>query len=135
MQMDNRIELSWVEGRAWQATTRGLTVVGDSTREHGGKNRGMTPVEMMVAALGLCTGIELSYYTERHPGVDLSQIRMALTWEDAGERPSRVGTIRLHVTLPPGLSEEERDTLTRVVHACKVRRSLEHGVEIATTVE
>lgn len=131
--MPREISLSWIQGRAWRAATRGLEIIGDSRKEEGGEDRGMTPVELMVAAMGLCTGIDLSYYCERH-GIDLSQVRIKLTWEDAPDKPSRVGTIRMHVTLPGNLSEEERTTLTRIVSSCKVHNTLERGVEIPVTV-
>lgn len=132
--MARQISLSWIQGRAWRAETRGLEVVADSRKEEGGDDRGMTPVELMVAAMGLCTGIDLSYWAERH-GLDLSQVRIALTWEDAPDRPSRIGTIRMKVTLPEGLTDAERATLTRIVNSCKVHNTLERGAEIPVMVE
>ena len=132
--MAREVSLSWVQGRAWRAATREMEVIGDSQKEDGGDDRGMTPVELMVAAMGLCTGIDLSYYCERH-GIDLSQVRIHLTWEDATDRPSRVGTIRMRVTLPAGLSDAERATLTRIVSSCKVHNTIERGAEIPVTVE
>jgi len=133
--MAKDITLSWIQGRAWRAASRGLEVIGDSRAEEGGEDLGMTPVELMVAAVGLCTGIDLSYWAERHPGVDLSQVRINLTWESAPDKPSRVAVIRMHVTLPGTLTEDERVTLTRIVNSCKVHNSLQRGVEIPVTVE
>ncbi|MHB0939906.1 MAG: OsmC family protein [Armatimonadota bacterium] len=132
--MPKEVSLSWIEGRAWRAASRGLEVIGDSQKEDGGEDRGMTPVELMVAAMGLCTGIDLSFYCERH-GIDLSQVRINLTWENAPDKPSRVGIIRMHVTLPAGLTDAERATLTRIVSSCKVHNTLERGAEIPVTVE
>lgn len=132
--MAKDISLSWIQGRAWRASTRGLEVIGDSRKEDGGENRGMTPVELMVASMGLCTGIDLSYWCERH-GIDLSQVRINLTWENAPDKPSRVAVIRMQVTLPRPLTEDERTTLTRIVSSCKVHNTLERGAEIPVTVE
>jgi len=133
--MAKQISLSWIQGRAWRAATRGIEVIGDSRKGEGGEDRGMAPVELMVAAMGLCTGIDLSYWSERHPGVDLSQVRIDLTWEDAPEKPSRVATIHMHVTLPGSLSENERTTLTHIVNSCKVHNTLQQGVGIPVLVE
>jgi len=132
--MPKEILLSWIQGRAWRASSRGLEVIGDSRKEEGGEDRGMTPVELMVASMGLCTGIDLSYYCERH-GIDLSQVRIDLTWENAPDKPSRVGIIRMKVTLPADLSDAERSTLTRIVSSCKVHNTLERGAEIPVMVE
>jgi len=88
----------------------------------------------MVASMGLCTGIDLSYYCERH-GIDLSQVRINITWEDAPDKPSRVAVIRMRVTLPSTLTAAERATLTRIVSSCKVHNTLERGAEIPVIVE
>lgn len=133
--MDKSVEIAWIQGRAWRATTRGHEVIADSPRESGGDDAGMTPVELMVASMGLCMGINLSYYGQRHPAVDLAQIRMSLTWADAPDKPGRVGTIQAWVKLPEGLTDEERATLTRAAHACKVHHTLQRGVEVTVMIE
>jgi len=124
-----------VHGRAWKAETRGLEVIGDSRAEEGGENLGMTPGELLVSAIGLCTGIDLSFYHERHPNLDLSQVRFALTWQMAAERPPRIAAIQMHVIIPAGLSDAERAAVTRIVNSCLVHNTLERGAEITVTLE
>jgi len=128
--MGNMMTLQWVQGRAWKASARGHEIVVDSPTEGGGTNLGMKPGELLVAAVGTCMSIDLSYYAERHPGLDLSQVVIELTWEDAPEPPSRIGVIRGTVSLPPGLSGAERAALSRVLSSCKIRRTLKQGAEV-----
>ncbi len=134
--MAKHVTLHWTQqGRAWQASARDHTVIGDSTVESGGENRGMTPVELLICALGLCTGLDLSYYAERHPGIDVSQVALEITWEDAPEKPSRVGAIHMKATLPAGLTDAQRAVMTRILNGCRVHNTLEHGVMVNVTVE
>ncbi|MHB9134616.1 MAG: OsmC family protein [Armatimonadota bacterium] len=130
--MGHQVTVSWVDGKAWRAQTRGQSVIADTTPEYGGMNLGMTPVELLIAALGSCIGVTLSFYNERHPMLDLSQVTIAITWEDAEDKPSRISTIYVDVSLPSGLTDDQRASLYRVMNACKVHHTLQQGV--ATTI-
>jgi putative redox protein len=132
--MDKHVNIGWLQGRAWRAAARGHEVIADSTHESGGEDLGMTPGELMVTAMGMCVAIDLSYYAERHPGIDLSQVSIDLNWEDAPDKPSRIGMIRGTITLPGGLSEAERAALARVAGSCKIRRTLEQGVDVQVAI-
>lgn len=132
--MAKRVQVDWVEGRTWRATARGMEIIADAVPAAGETSQGMTPAELLVAALAGCTGIDLSCYAERHPELDLSQVRLELTWSDPPDTKRRIGRIDMHVTLPDTLSPEQRATVTRIVNNCKIHQTLEHGVEIATEV-
>ena len=133
--MEKRVDVSWMHGNAWRAQTRGHTVIADSIAEEGQVGHGMTPVEMMVASMGLCLGINMSVFAERHPEVDLAQVHTAITWNDAPEKPNRIGEIHAQVTLPEGLSEEIRSAMVRAAGACKVSHSLAHGIAVTIAVK
>ena len=133
--MAKEISIHWVEGNAWRAETRGHAVVADILPSAGEESLGMTPGELMVAAMGLCMSLNLSYYSMRHPGIDLSQVRVELTWEDAPDLPSRIGVIRGRVILPDTLSKQERKAILPVLESCKVSRTLRRGLEIDLEIE
>ena len=128
--MGNELSLSWLQRRAWRATTRGHEVIADSPVASGGNDLGMKPGELLAAAVGSCMAMDLSYYSERHPIIDLSKVTINLSWQDAEGKPSRTGKITGTVSLPAGLSEAERTAITHVMGSCKIRRTLEHVTEI-----
>lgn len=128
--MANEMKLCWIQGRAWRATARGHELVADSPLESGGNNLGMKPGELLAAAVGSCMAMDLSYYAERHPNIDLSKVTINLSWQDADEKPSRIGMITGTVSLPAGLSKAERTSIVHVMGSCKIRRTLEHVTEI-----
>ena len=133
----SKVTAEWVQGRAWLAQARGFTVVGDLARagDPAYEEQGMTPGEMMVASMALCTGVDLSYYAERHPEIDLSHIRLELSSESAEDRPMRFTAIHMRVTLPPGLNEQQIAALTRIANGCKVHNTLERGVTITVSID
>ena len=127
--------VNWVSGRAWRATARGMEIIADAGSRSGGQNLGMTPGELLAAALACCTGIDLACYAERHPEVDLAQIRLELTCADPPDTTRRIGQIEMRVSLPDSLSPHHRAILTRIIDNCKIHQTLEHGVEVAVIVE
>lgn len=128
--MVNRMTLSWLKGRAWRASSRGHEVIADSPIASGGDDSGMMPAELLAAALGSCMAMDLSYYAERHPNIDLSKVTINLSWQDAAEKPSRIGIISGYVSLPSELNDEERMAVIHVMGSCKIRRTLEHITKI-----
>ncbi len=54
------IAIRWIEGKEFQATTEsGHTVTTDAKEAYGGKNHGPSPMELLLACLGNCTGISV----------------------------------------------------------------------------
>lgn len=54
------IRVKWVDGLRFVATdTMGHSIVTDSTKTAGGEGAGFTPLQLLLAALGSCTGIDL----------------------------------------------------------------------------
>ena len=54
------IRAKWVDGMRFVATdSQGHSIVTDSTKAGGGEGSGFTPLQLLLAALGSCTGIDL----------------------------------------------------------------------------
>jgi putative redox protein len=54
------IRVKWVDGLRFVATdSMGHSIVTDSTKTAGGEGAGFTPLQLLLAALGSCTGIDL----------------------------------------------------------------------------
>ena len=58
--MPKHIAIRWIDGKEFQATTEsGHTVTTDAKEVYGGKNHGPSPMELLLACLGNCTGISV----------------------------------------------------------------------------
>jgi len=56
----NEITVKWVDGLQFIGTDKwGHAVVIDSDNEHGGENTGFRPMELLLIALGACTGMDI----------------------------------------------------------------------------
>jgi putative redox protein len=54
------IRIKWVDGLRFVATdSAGHSIITDSTKTAGGEGSGFTPLQLLLAALGSCTGIDL----------------------------------------------------------------------------
>lgn len=54
------VKVKWVDGLRFVATdTMGHSIVTDSTKASGGEGSGFTPLQLLLAAFGACTGIDV----------------------------------------------------------------------------
>ncbi len=53
-----RVQVRWIDGKEFETTTEsGHRVVTDARIQAGGNNHGPSPMELLLASLGSCTGI------------------------------------------------------------------------------
>ena len=92
--MDVKVE--WKGGLRFEGTgPSGHTAVMDASREIGGDDSGPRPTEMLLFALGGCTGIDVAMLLQRMRQ-QVSGITMSISAQRAGEDPKRFTDI--HVT-------------------------------------
>jgi uncharacterized OsmC-like protein len=104
-----------------EAFARFHRVVCDQPFDEGGSDTGMTPPEMMLAALGCCAMHYASeYLTARH--LPLGEIGLRITAEKGG-RPTRLTDIAIEIDAP-GLGIRAREGLLKSVEACLLHRTL-----------
>jgi len=109
-------------GYRFDITSRGHTVITDQPTEDGGRDAGMTPVELFVASLGTSLGYFVAPYTARHH-IAADGLAIEVGW-DYAEQPHRVGQLRVRLILPTDLTEEQQQALLKVAQGCTVHRSL-----------
>src|SRR6266852_828993 len=104
-----------------ETVVRGHSVVCDQPMDKGGTDQGMTPPELLLAALGAC-GMHYAaeYLRARRQSLDGLEIRVAGT---QGDRPARIAEIQITVKVPP-LEARHREGLLRAVEACLLHRTL-----------
>ncbi len=129
------------QGPLYTQTVRARThhIEADEPRSLRGQDAGMTPYELLLAALGTCTAITMRMYAN-HKKWPLEQISMELTHakihaQDCAEcetKEGKVDRMTRHISLKGNLSPEQRARLLQIANRCPVHRSLESENHIVT---
>ncbi len=127
------LTVSWEEGVAFRIKARKIEIVSDQPSDEGGKDLGLSPIELLIASLGSCIGYYVARYCERHD-ISRSGLRVDLDWTDA-ENPHRIGAIRATIMIPSHVPEPKRAALIRVAEGCTVHHTLTHPPQIAVDLK
>lgn len=75
--MTHEVEVSWLDGLAFQADGDGNSIVIDAPFEAGGQNRGIRPKMLILASLGGCTAVDIVIILKKMK-LDLQSLRIKL---------------------------------------------------------
>jgi putative redox protein len=117
-----RMEIVWKDGVSLEILSRGHRIVVDQPKEEGGEDRGMTPVELLVASLGSCIGYFALLFCRRHK-MPTDGLNVSMSWEYA-EAPHRIGAMTAHVHFPGKIDPEMKERLQKVLEGCTVHNSI-----------
>lgn len=124
------VAVTHVHGDSYSIVTRGHAVLVDQPAEGGGTDAAATPTELFVASLASCVAFYAGRFLLRH-GLDLQGLAVAAEFTMASDRPARVGTVRLRLTVPGGVPPERREALVAVASHCTVHNTLRHQPGVA----
>lgn len=118
-----------------EARSHGM--VADEPVSLGGTDRGPTPYEYLLTALGGCMAMTLRMYADRKgwplEGVEI-RLRTARSHEKDCENceTEQVGltTIERTIQLNGSLSDEQRGRLLQIADRCPVKQTLERGIRV-----
>jgi putative redox protein len=104
----------------------------DESPEHGGRDTGPSPQELLAASLASCTAVTMEMYAARKRW-DLDGVEVECNYTPA-ERgcPTR---FELILRLPAGLSDEQAERLRVIAAKCPVHRTLDGEVMFDERVE
>ena len=107
----------------------GAVLTTDAPIDNAGKGEAFSPTDLVATALATCI-LTIMGITANSRGWSLegSTADVDKQMTQAGAR--RVETLRIHLKLPPHLSEEQRMLLQRVAEQCPVKRSLDTSVHV-----
>jgi len=130
-----RVKLPLKEGFRAQITAGNHTIIADEPEDVGGKDSGMSPYELLLAALGACTAMTLRLYIERKK-LPITDVEVSLTFDRIHiddcescvkeERPSdqEVQHISRLIYVTGDVTEEQKERLLYIAGRCPVHVTL-----------
>lgn len=103
-------------------------VIFDQPHEEGGEDKGMTPVDLFMAALGSCVGTYIVWFCKRHE-IATDGMRIDVSWR-FGETPLRFSQINLNANLPVRIPQNIKSALLRTAKHCTIHNTLTHPPEV-----
>jgi putative redox protein len=116
-------------------------LVADEPARVGGSDRGPSPYELLLAALGSCTAMTLGLYARRKgwPLEDVSvRLRHRKVHADdcaaCESKPVLLDCIEREIELVGVLTDEQRARLLEIAEKCPVHRTLTSSVDVRTSL-
>jgi putative redox protein len=140
--IDNRVTVSTAQqGFFTELFANGHALVADEPTAYGGTDRGPSPYEYLLAALGACTGMTLQMYARRkkiplHKAiVRLSHQKIhAADCAACEANDGKIDRIEREVELIGDLSDEQRRRMLEIAERCPVHKTLHAEVEVVTSI-
>lgn len=81
------VEVKWIDGTRFVASDdKGHSIVMDDSKEHGGEGAGFSPTQLLLAALGGCTGMDIVSIS-RKQRQKLTNLEILVSGERATDYP------------------------------------------------
>jgi putative redox protein len=103
----------------------------DAPKDNQGKGERFSPTDLMGAALGSCILTTMAIVAERD-GLSLEGAKADVEKEMV-VKPRRIGSLKVNITLPNSLNDEQRKKLEEAALHCPVHASLHPDVQIPLT--
>jgi putative redox protein len=110
----------------------GHTLIADEPKELGGQNKGMSPDELIIAALAACTSATLKMYAQRKEW-DLKEVRTNIKFIK-GDKPGNLPTLQRDIELVGELDIKQRERLIVIAGKCPIHKLISGEVEINTSM-
>jgi putative redox protein len=117
----------------FEIKARQHTIACDQPPENGGFDEGMTPPELLLAALGSCAGFYAAEYLRKHKLTN-EGTRVRVSAEKL-KSPARMDNFNIEVEMPVELADDHRKGVEDTIHHCLIHNTLLHPPQIALQVK
>jgi putative redox protein len=125
------------DGFRTELEVRAHGLIADEPVSSGGTDRGPTPYEYLLSAMGSCMAMTLRLYADRKgwplEGVEI-RLRSARSHEkdceECEKAPVGITRIERSLNLSGPLTDEQRTRLLQIADRCPVKQTLERGVQV-----
>jgi len=140
---DNRIiARTGMTGFRTEIVASGHSLVADEPISAGGANSGPTPYDLLVSALGACTGMTLRMYADRKKlPLDSIIVRLkhdkihAEDCQDCEDPRSKIDFIEREIELNGDLDQPTRQKILEIANRCPVHKTLESRSRISSKLK
>jgi len=116
----------------FEIRARQHTIACDQPPENGGYDEGMTPPELLLAALGSCAGFYAAQYLRKHKlANEGTHVRVSA---EKLTGPARMDNFTIAVETPVELGEQHRKGVEEAVHHCLIHNTLLRPPQIAIQI-
>lgn len=130
-----------IDGFTQKVSTRDHTFLADEPVDVGGENLGMTPYDLLLAALGTCTSMTLRMYAN-HKKWPLEGISVRLAHHqihardcaDCESESGKISVINKVISVAGDLTAEQLSRLEEIADRCPVHRTMMLEKKIETTL-
>jgi putative redox protein len=116
------------EGVALEIRTRNHRLIVDQPMDEGGKDLGMTPIELFVGSLGACIANYAVRFCQRHHLL-AEGLKVSMEWKFV-EEPHRIGSMNVLVHLPKEWNPDLNGRFQKVLVGCTVHQSIKFEPKI-----
>lgn len=106
----------------------------DAPVDNNGQGESFSPTDLVGAALGSCILTIMGIVADRI-GVDLSGATANVEKSMVADPKRRIGALRVHLSLPAGVSDTDRKKLERGALTCPVHQSLHPDIDAPIVFE
>ncbi len=118
-----------------KATGKKHVFLSDATLEKGGDDKGPSPYELLLAALGSCTSITIRMYAERK-GWPLDKVSVKLTHHKEDDMGNvQLDIITRDIKLEGKLDDEQRARLLEIANKCPIHKTLGNNPRLLSRLD